>query len=366
MKFIILQSNIAKGLNNVSRIVSSRTTLPVLSNILVSAKKGKITFSSTDLEVGITTLTNGKVEEEGELTAPARLLSDFILNNNDESVAVGVENNQMTLKSDKFEAKITGISAEEFPTIPDSPKEIYCTISRDEFLNALKKVLIATATDETRPTLAGVYFDFAGKKLTLAATDSYRLAENKIVLDEEVAEKKAIVPTRTMTEVMRLLSTENVEKIKIAFTENQVFFMIGETRLVSRIIEGAFPPYAQIIPKDFKVKVLVDYKEFVSALKMVSLFAKDAANNIKLTTKKEELTVASAETQSGGANSHIKAKTEGGEIEVSFNVRYLQDVLQVVSTDSVIIKLNDSAAAALIEFEKEKGFLYIVMPLKTD
>lgn len=366
MKFEVLQANLARSLNQVSRIVSTRTTLPVLSNILITAQKGKIILSSTDLEVGITTQSAGKVEEEGELTVPARLLSDFILNNSDDSIAVSTDKNQINLKSAHFEAKINGISAEEFPTIPDSPKEIFVTLKREEFLNALKKVLIAPAMDETRPTLAGIYFDFSGKKLILAATDSYRLAENKISLEAEVVEKKLIVPTRTMTEVMRLLSSENTGDIKVAFTENQIFFLIGETRLVSRVIEGAFPNYVQIIPKEHKVKIEVDYKELVAALKMVSLFAKDVANNIKIETTKTELIVSSASGQVGEATSRLKSKIEGGELKVAFNVRYLLDVLQVVTTDKVILKLNDSTAAALFEFAKEKDYLYIVMPLKTD
>lgn len=367
MKAIILQANFAKALGQVSRIISTRSTLPVLGNVLISAKKGRISFSATDLEVGITTQVAGKVEEEGELTVPARLLSDFILNNSDDTIEISTEDTKMHLKSDRYEANIIGILADEFPTVPDAPKEVFCQINKLDFTDSVKKVLIAPANDETRPTLAGIYFNFSGKDLTLVATDSYRLAEKKLTLESPVGDRKVIIPTRTMAEVLRLVgSLENTENISIAATENQVFFIVGEVRVVSRIIEGSFPPYQQIIPNTFKITATVNYKEFLSAIKMASLFAKDAANNIRIKIAENTLVISSALSQTGDAKSQVAAEVAGGEVQVAFNARYLLDVLQVLSTDRVVIKLKDSFAAGLIEAEKDKDYLYIAMPLKID
>lgn len=366
MKATILQANFAKALSQVSRIISTRSTLPVLGNVLITAKKGKISFSATDLEVGISTQVAGKVEEEGELTVPARLLSDFILNNSDDTIEVTTNETKMHLKSEHYEANISGISAEEFPTVPDAPKELFCSINRVDFVDAVKKVIIAPANDETRPTIAGVFLNFDGKSLTLVATDSYRLAEKKLDLPEIVAERKIIVPTRTMAEVLRLLGSIETDNISIAATDNQIFFIIGEVKVVSRIIEGAYPNYRQIIPTDFKIRVVANYKEYQSAIKMAALFAKDAANNIRVKTADKNLVISSALAQTGDATSNVPAEIVGGEVQVAFNARYILDVLPVMSGEKISLHLNDSTTAGLIASEADKDFIYIVMPLKID
>lgn len=367
MKATILQSNFAKALGQVSRIVSNRTTLPVLGNVLISAKKGKMLLSATDLEIGITTLLAGKVEEEGEITVPARLLSDFILNNSDDTVIISTAETKVNLKSEHYEANINGISAEEFPTVPEAPGEGGSKIKRLDFVDAVKKVIIAAATDETRPTLAGVYFCFSDRKLTLVATDSYRLAEKKISLEEKTEESKIIVPARTMAEILRLASTsENIESITLLAVENQVYFLLGEVLVVSRVIEGAFPNYRQIIPSSFKINVEVDHKDFLAAIKMASLFAKDAANNISLKTKETAVVVASALSQIGSATSSLPAIVSGGEVTASFNARYILDILQVIPAGKIALKLNDSSSAAMVVPDKDKDYIYIVMPLKVE
>ena len=253
MKITVLQSNLAKALNQVAKIVGSRTTLPVLNNILLNAEKGKIKLSATDLEVGISTQTIGKIEEEGRITLPAKLLLDFVMNNKDESVEISTKEMAAGLKSSRFEATIHGISADEFPSVPEAPKEYLAVFPKNELFESLKKVAIAPASDETRPVLAGVYFQFSGRELTLAATDSFRLAEKKIELKNEVGEKKVIIPTRTINEVLRVASSSESDEIALAVTENQASFKIGETYIVSRLIEGAFPNYSQIVPATFKM-----------------------------------------------------------------------------------------------------------------
>lgn len=367
MKFKVIQSNFAKALNQVSRVVGSRTTLPVLSNVLVIAEKGKIKLAATDLEVAITTQTMGKIEEEGSLTVPSRLLSEFILNNNDESIEFVSVENSLKLKSDRYEANINGISAEEFPTIPLLPKELFCSIKKEDFINAIKKVIIAPANDETRPVLAGIYFKFEGKELTLASTDSYRLCEKKVELEKSVEEKKFIVPARTMSEVLRLVSgAEDAKDVSISSTDNQVQFKIGETEVVSRLIEGAFPNYSQIVPTDSKVKVSAKYADFSSAIKMTALFARNSANNIRIKVSKEELSISTMASETGDAKSKVPAEVSGGELEIAFNVKYISDVLPVIQSDKILLEFNDSSTAGLIKSDQDPNFIYIIMPLKLD
>jgi len=367
MKFQVLQGNFVKALNQVSRIVSNRTTLPVLSNVLISTEKSKIRISATDLEVAITAYAAGSVEEDGKLTIPARLLSDFVTNNHDESITFTTpKENIVNLKSEHFEANINGISAEEYPTIPSVPTENKYVLKTNEFSDAVKKVVIACAIDETRPVLAGIYFQFKGKVLTLAATDSFRLAEKKLTLEEEAKESKFIVPVRTMTEVLRLISGTDQENVTLSFTENQVAFKIGESEIVSRLIEGAFPNYSQIIPASSKVVVVADYRGLVDAVKMSSLFSKNSANNIRIKNKKGELIVSSATTETGESTSKVAAEVTGESKEIAFNAKYILDVLQVLESDKVILEFNDEASAGVIRTEKDKGYIYIAMPLRID
>lgn len=366
MKTTILQPNFAKAINVVSRVVGTRTTLPVLGNVLIVADKGKIKLSATDLEVAVTTQIIGKIEEDGKITVPARLLADFVLNNNDDQIELKQTDTKVDLKSDRFEASIQGIDADEFPTIPDMDKEAFCEISSKDLIETLKKVTMAAANDETRPVLAGILIKFEGKTVTFAATDSYRLAERKITLDEDVAKKDIIVPVRTMNELLRILSSEMVEKVKLVVEENQVSFVVNNTQIVSRLIEGNFPNYEQIIPKTSKITVRAAMSETLSAIKMSSLFAKDMANNIKIICNKDGMTVKSAATQSGSTTSHVKADVKGGEIEVSFNARYLMDVMSVLTDEDVVFNFNDDASAGVIKSEKDKEYIYLVMPLRTD
>lgn len=367
MKFICEQGNFLKALNQVSRIVSARTTLPILSNILVSVTKDKIFLSSTDLEVAVTAQAEGKIEQEGRLTIPARLLSDFITNNHDKTISFSTpKENVLNLKSEHFEAKIIGISAEEYPTIPEMPKENVLNIEAKELLEATKKTVIATANDETRPVLAGIYFQFDGKVLTMAATDSFRLAEKKIALKEEINDKKFIVPMRTMTEVLRLMSSIEGENVTISFTENQIAFKIGKTEVVSRLIEGAFPNYGQIIPEKFKISIIADFNTLNDAVKMSALFSKNSANNIKLNVKDGALTIISQAAETGEATSSIPAEITGGGITVAFNARYILDVLQILSSEKITINLNDESSAGMITTKEDKNYLYIAMPLRLD
>jgi DNA polymerase-3 subunit beta len=368
MKIVVLQSNFAKGLNQISRIVGSRATLPVLNNVLISAKKGKIQMSATNLEVGISTQVIGKIEEDGELTLPVRLLSDFVLNNKDESIELVTEAASGKLKSEHFEATIQGISAEEFPTVPKPPTEVVAKISRTKLIDAFKKVNIAAATDETRPVLAGIYCQFSGNKLTLAATDSYRLAEKKITLETEVAEQNLIVPLRTAAEVLRLISTEDgVEDVNISAKENQISFSVGNTYIVSRLIEGAFPNYSQIVPESFKITAKTKLSDILSAVKMSSLFARDSANNnVRVIVKKNDLTISSIVSESGTAKSSIASETTGGDVEIAFNARYMLDILNVISDEEIILNFNESTAAGAIKTPKDPDYFYIIMPLKLD
>ncbi len=367
MKATILQENFAKAINYISRVVSNRTTLPILNNVLIEAVDGKLKMSATDLEIAISTKIVGKVDEDGIITVPARLMSDFVLYNKDKSIEITKKDLVLNLKSEHFSANIKGIDAEEFPTIPTANGKTFIKIKSADLSESLRKVTFAAATDDTRPVLAGVLFKFSGKELTLAATDSYRLAEAKIELDKNIDEKEIIVPARTLNELNRILSSHEMEnEVEIVLDETQIFFSVSGINVVSRLIEGAFPNYQQIIPTATKISIKADISELQNALKMSALFAKDLANNIKVKIDQKNITIKSAAGETGDTTSVIPAETSGGKLEIAFNAKYLIDATNVLNGKVVEMKFNDDSSPCIVSCDKDKNYLYLAMPLKTD
>ena len=361
------RENLSAGLNVVGRSVGGRSSLPVLSNILIKTEKGGLKLSATDLEIGINTWIGAKVDDEGAITVPARLLMDYITNNNDKKVDLTLKGLDLNLSSDHFKVNIKGIDASEFPLIPEVKRktEIFC--QEQDFSQAIRKTIVAVAMDESRPVLAGLYFNIKGDSLKIVATDSYRLAEQKINLLKKVDEEISfIIPMRPMAEILRILDG-TYEKISIYPGENQVEFVIGKTTLVSRLINGSFPDYGQIIPTTSTTSVSVNNSEFLGANKMAQIFAKDSANNIKLKLKSpSEISVSAASAHLGDNVSKVLGDVSGKELEISFNAKFILDVLQVLKSEKVKIDLSTASAPGLIFAEKDPGYLYVIMPIRTD
>ncbi|MEI6144573.1 MAG: DNA polymerase III subunit beta [Candidatus Berkelbacteria bacterium] len=367
MKISCTQANLNKGLSIVSRIVGTRTTLPVLSNIYLEAKDGQLKLSATDLEIGVTTSIGAKVDEEGALTVPARLISDFIAANSDESLDLESKATTMHLKSARYEANIKGIDSSEYPVLPDISKDSLIDLATGDFTRAISEVVVACATDDTRPVLSGIYFKFEKDFLYLVATDSYRLAEKKISVPGSTVEKEFIVPARTMQEILRITaSSQGLEKVGISATDNQVSFTIGDTQVVSRLIEGSFPNYKQIIPSAFKSTAEIEVKEFSSAIKMASLFARQGGNNVKIRFEGSEVTITSVADQVGDNISKVPAIVSVDSEEITFNAKYIGDILQVLPDKKLVFEVNDKFSAGVIRPEKAKDFVYIIMPLRVE
>lgn len=367
MKISCTQAKLNKGLSIVSRIVGTRTTLPVLSNIYLEAKDGQLKLSATDLEIGVTTSIGAKVDEEGSLTVPARLISDFISANSDESLDLESKATTLHLKSARYEANIKGIDSSEYPVLPDISKESLVDLVISDFTQAISEVIVACATDDTRPVLSGIYFKFEKDNLYLVATDSYRLAEKKISLPGLDSEKEFIVPARTMQEVLRIASAANgSEKIGISATDNQVSFTFAGTQVISRLIEGAFPNYKQIIPSSFKASADIDLKDFSSAIKMASLFARQGGNNVKVKFAGSEVIITSVADQVGDNISRVAAGVSTDSDEITFNAKYIGDILQVLPDKKLVFEVNDKFSAGVIRPEKAKDFVYIIMPLRVE
>jgi len=367
MKVSCTQENLAKGLGIVSRSVGTRTTLPVLNNILLKTEKGGLKLSATDLEIGISTWIGAKVDMDGAVTIPAKLLLDYITTNNDKKISFELKNLNIHFESEHYKANIKGIEASEFPLIPTVKRKTEIEIPTKDLEKAISKVIIASALDESRPVLAGIYITGDQGKLKIVATDSYRLAEQTINLTKKISSAVSfVVPQRTMAEVLRILPQAN-DTVTIYPGENQVEFILGETALVSRLIEGTFPDYEQIIPKKSKTQIKVSAVEFNNAIKMASLFARESANNIKLNTSPpSKISVLATSPHLGDNISEVSGKVTGESLEIAFNAKFILDVLQVINDPEITLEMSDNLAPGMLRGSNDPNYLYVIMPLRID
>jgi len=366
MKIECTQDKLSRALAVVSHAVGTRTTLPVLANIMLKTENGRLRLSATNLEIGVSTFVVGKVDDEGDITLPARILQEFVTTNSDATITISTKDSDAILKSQHYKATIKGIPASEFPTIPQVSPEFEAEVNGSKFKQALAQTIYAAALDETRPVLAGVLMRVSGNEMKLAATDSYRLAEKTMPLDKKVEKSiEVVIPARTMLELARLIDDgDGVLNIKIG--ENQIAFSIGDNYLVSRIIEGAYPDYEQIIPKESPITALVKKGELANAMKMSALFARDTANNIKLKFAGKELEVLAESPQLGENHSTMPADIKGGELDISFNAKYILDGLPVIEGEEIEISLVGKLNPCVIKSPNDKTFVYIVMPLRVE
>jgi DNA polymerase-3 subunit beta len=366
MKLSCTKEKLNKGINIVSRIVSPRGTLPVLNNILIKTDKGRLKISATDLEIGINTWVGAKVDSEGGITIPSRLIADFVSTNNDETINLELKDTTLALKSDKYEAHIKGIEASEFPLIPEVKKDSAVSVKSKNFKELINQVVFSAALDETRPILTGILLSIKDNVLKLVATDSYRLSEKKYILDKKISEElNVIIPQRTMHELARIL-TDSEENVDIKVGENQIHFSFGDTQLVSRLIEGSYIDYTQIIPKKYETRTEIMVSEFANAIKMASLFARESANNIKLKISKDKVDIIAVSPQVGDNVSKVDAKTEGKDLEIAFNAKFILDVLSVIKEEKINLEVIDKMSAGVIKPVKDKNYIYLIMPLRVE
>ncbi|MFA4833812.1 MAG: DNA polymerase III subunit beta [Patescibacteria group bacterium] len=376
MKFSILKENLNSALFMVSHITGKNINLPILNNIMIEAGDGNIKLISTNLEVGIIHSLRGKIEKEGSFTVDSKVITDYVALLPNKKVDVEKKENNLVVECENYKTKIKGQSADEYPPIPSVDKNNYYSARVDEFKKALAQVVFAVSTSETRMELSGVFFGFHGHKLTLAATDSYRLSEKEINLKTGTGngEQNIIIPARTLLELIRILSglKENGdaagddEEIKFYISDNQILFTIKSTELISRLIEGQYPDYKQIIPTAAKTTALVNRAELVRAVKASSLFSKTSINDVNLDFPKgkNQVVISSASDQTGESVISLEADSRGEDNGVVINYRYLLDGLNNLDGENVKIEIIDNNTPCLLKPEKEKDYLYIIMPIK--
>lgn len=366
MRIKINQNKLSKALNIVSRIAAgSRATLPVLNNVLICAEKGKVSLSTTNLDMAIVDFLPIKPEEEGKITVPARLLAEFVGNlPRNEEIEIKNKGTKVTVSAGKYQSVMNGVDAEDFPTLPEinEKKAVKFVVGVDEFKSGINQIIIASSNDMTRPALTGVYFNSFGGDLYIAATDGYRLAEKKLIkkIKSEVA---VIVPTVSLQEVMRSIHDE-MEEIEILFDETLVTFRLGEIEITSTLIDGSFPDYRTLIPKDNEIVLELKKEEVVRITKLAALFAKEVGGSIVCETKKGVFSIASVANEFGENSSEIETEVENSG-KVTLNSKFLIDALNAIDEEEVKIEFSNKLTPVVVENKKNKDYVHIIMPLKS-
>jgi DNA polymerase-3 subunit beta len=373
MKFSCLQENLAKGLAIVGRAVATRSTLPVLSNVLMATDEGRLKLSATNLEIGINCWIGAKIVEDGATTVPARLLTDFVNSLPPERIdgQLVTRTQTLNLKCTRYEANIKGIDAQEFPLILALSEDTGIELEPTTLREIINHVSFAAAVDESRPVLTGVLADISGNRLTMAAADGFRLSVRSTELSGEApASASIIIPARALQELARVSVEEsNPVRMTIAPNRSQVFFRMTDIDLVSQLIEGTFPDYKQIIPKSYATHTVVDAAELLKAVKIASFFARDAANIVRLRIAPAEqdmggrLTVMATSAELGDNVSEADAAVEGEPIEVAFNAKYLIDVLSVITKPQVTLETSAPSSPGVIKPVGDENFVHVLMPM---
>jgi DNA polymerase-3 subunit beta len=374
MKVTILQENLARGLGIVSRAVSSRSTLPVLANILIATDEGRLRLSATNLEMGITCWIAARIEEEGSTTVPARTFADLVNTLPGDQVALSLDTSTQTLnvRSGTSTNDIKGIDAQEFPPLPMPDLDGAVQLNVVDFKEMIHQVAFAASTDEARPVLMGVLVIVNGDQITMAAADGFRLSVRSATLSTPASQPlNIIVPARALSELARIASDgEEIISMVVPKGRGQVIFRVKDVELVSQLIDGTFPDYQQIIPRSYKSRTLVSTNSLLKACKQAEIFAREGSNVARLDIKAahgemepSEVEISATSEETGKNETIVEATVDGSGVLIAFNVKYLREALEVIRTPNVALETSAANAPGVIRPVGEDDFLHVIMPM---
>jgi DNA polymerase-3 subunit beta len=373
MKLSCLQENLARGLGIVGRAVATRSTLPITGHVLMASDGGRLKLSATNLEIALTCWIGAQIEEEGAITIPARLLTDFVNSLPPERIdmTLPARSRQLRLVCARNEATVGGMDADDFPPIPRVEGGEGVALDPKVLHTAITQVAFAAATDDSRPVLTGVHTLMEDAELTLAAADGFRLSVHHLPLGQSVAERtEVIIPARAFAEVNRLLADEE-ESVQMMLNANrtQALFRLKNVEMVAQLIQGTFPNYSQLIPSGHTSKATVSVADFLRETRIASIFARDGSGIVRLVmTPGEELTpgkmAISARAEEIGDNmGEIDAVIEGEEAKIAFNGKYLQDVLAVLAEGQVALETTNPSSPGVLRPVGAENYVHVVMPM---
>lgn len=363
MKLQVTQENLNKALGNVARVANSRSTLPILSNILLKTVNNRLSIAATNLDIAITHYIGAKVTQEGTITVPARLTSEFIGSLPSGTIELDLEEQKLHVSADQYQSTINGVSAEDYPVMPAITDGVKWSLPANKLKKALQQVVLAASGDESRPLLTGVYFHTDSGNLHVAATDSYRLAEKNLGKNKEAV--KLLVPASAMQDLLRILG-DNEDAVEVVHDDQQVLFKVGDVELVARLIEGNYPDYKKLIPSAFTTTAELKRSEMTNITKVSSLFARESAGSVTIKVDDEANTVSihSIASQLGENNASAEATIQGSG-DITLNSRYVLDALNALSGDTVQLCFNGKLEACVFRDTSDKDYTHIIMPLKS-
>lgn len=371
MKIICIQENLKKGLNIIQNIIGKNLTLPILNNILLSTEKKQLKLSATDLEIAITNYVVCKIEKDGAITMPAKTLVNFISNLPNKKTEITVKNNIAAIKCENFKSNIKGLDVKEFPIIPKIKNEPILEIDSLNLKTALEQVINFTSFSDIRPEITGVFFDFSSdKEIKFVATDSFRLGEKLINLKNNKIKKdyqgSVIIPAKTVQELIRIISNlDEEETIEISIENNQILFNLSKTQIISKLIEGSYPSYQQLISQHLDTTILINKEDLVKAVKLSSFFSSKINDvRLRIDSKKSSIEVFSQDIELGENLSELNCDIKGKDVEIIFNHKYLLDGLNNIGSKNVILGLSGETSPGIIKPEGDDSFSYIIMPIK--
>lgn len=362
MKFTIAKEDLLEGLQQVQQVVSSRTTLPILSNVLIEAEEGGLRFTTTDLDVGVTCFAGAQVSATGATTLPVKRLVSIVRELPSAEIEISVDGKDVaTIKSGPSFFKIIGLSDEDFPALATFEDAKEYVIPQRIFRDGFRRTSYAISNDETRYVLNGIFASFKEGKLTIVATDGRRLAmvENELEFPAS-HEVDFILPTKAVHELQRLLSTEG--DLTLLLKNNQVCFEVGSSMVVSKLIEGNYPNYRQVIPGDSKERMTFSREHLLETARRVSLLSSESSNSVKLTMRENELEVAANSPDIGEAKETFGVKYDGREIAIAFNPEFLMAPLKHLEEEEIHLDLIDEMSPGVVR--TEDAFLYVLMPMR--
>lgn len=366
MELSVTQENFARALSVVGRVASSKAQLPILSNILIRTDGNRLLIAATNLELATTQYIGAKVIKPGAITVPARLISEFVSSLPKETIELKVVGENIHINCGKYSSVINGVIADDFPELPTISEEnsVSYALNVDEFKQAISQTIITASSDSTRPVLTGVYWHSHEGWIYLAATDGYRLSERRLV--ETKSEVAAIIPTQTLQEVLRTIMDDS-ETIDVLFDESQVRFRINEAEIISRLVDGNFPDYRQLIPATSDITALLDKPEFTRVTKIAGLFARDSGGSVTVTVDEDakSLSIHSIASEQGENTSELSGKITGSG-QVTLNSRYLSEALSVLDAETISFSFSGKLSPIILKsIEKDTNYYHVIMPLKS-
>ncbi len=358
------RAHLAQTLGIVARAISTRSTLPILSNVLVEASINQLTLTATDLDTSIRASLEAKVKTPGTISVAANVLSEVVSSLPTSEVDLQLKENQLHVRAGRARYQILILPADEFPSLPEVATEVALRLTQTALKDMIRQTLCAVAKEESNPILTGVLFEVRAGRLNLVATDTHRLAWRSTKLSEAPKEKfSLIIPNRPLNELQRLLK-EGDSEVLIHLTENQVAFITEQATLISRVIDGQFPNYEKVIPQDTERAVTVNSKEFLGVLKRVAIVARQNAEKVVLTIDRETMALSAESQEVGHGKEEMAIRLDGEPLEIAFNVRYLIDALSVLDAENTVLQLTGALNPGLVKPEHDEEFVYVVMPMQ--